>query len=253
MILVLGGTTEGKQVAELLEALQLPYLYTTKTNTETVVGTSGVQISGALDEAGMMALCREKGVHLMIDAAHPFATALHNTVFTVAHALYIPVIRFEREAPPRVVHPLVYYETSYDDTVTELKRLGSPLLLALSGVQSIPRLAAYWQHTTTYFRVLDRPESRELASRYAFPPEQLILAHPAEEVAAEVALCKRLNAGAMLTKESGHSGRQSIKVDAARQVGIPIFIMCKPALPDFDMVVSDVAALEQALTKTVVL
>ena len=40
--------------------------------------------------------CREHGIRLMIDAAHPFAVNLHRNVVSLAEQIGVPVIRFDR-------------------------------------------------------------------------------------------------------------------------------------------------------------
>ena len=247
MVLVLGGTTEGKQVATLLENEQHPYLYSTKTKTKRIVGSRGRQIEGALDEMKMINLCRTENIRLIIDAAHPFAVVLHQLVFSVSGTLSIPLIRFERSSIARIKAKNIYYAANYEAAIEYLHQLGSPKLLALSGVQSIPKLADYWQQHETWFRVLDRPESMALAEKYRFPKERLIRAYPSDHLAGEMALYQQLQVAAVLTKESGHSGKLSMKIEAATRLGIALLIICKPQLPACNLVVHDETELKALL------
>lgn len=249
MILVFGGTTEGKQVAALLEELQHTYLYSTKASTKSVVKNTGVQVQGALDEHQMANLCQDKNIRLIIDAAHPFAVVLHKTIFNVSCALNTPLARFERKEEARMAHPLVHYVASYDEAIAALRRIGSPTLLALSGVQSIPYLSGYWKKTVTWSRILDRAGSVALAAHHQFPKERLILGYPSAHVEEEEALYRRLKIGAVLTKESGNSGGLMVKMKAATSAGIPIFVIKKPKLPAYDLVVNDTGELRQVLSK----
>ena len=243
LILVLGGTTEGKQVATLLENEQHPYLYSTKTGAKRVVRNCGRQIEGTLDEMKMINLCRTENIHLIIDAAHPFALVLHQLVFSVSSTLGIPLIRFERASVARIKAENIYYVANYEAAMEHLHQLGSPKLLALSGVQSIPKLADYWQLHETWFRILDRPESIALAEKHQFPNERLIRAYPSDHLAGEMTLYQQLQVAAVLTKESGHSGKLSMKIEAATRLGIALLIICKPNLPAYDLVVHDEAEL----------
>lgn len=71
MILVLGGTTEGrKAVAELEEAGNIFY-YSTKTGEQEVELCHGIAIQGAMTEEAMLAFCKQKQIRLLVDAAHP--------------------------------------------------------------------------------------------------------------------------------------------------------------------------------------
>ena len=120
MILVLGGTTEGrKAVAELEEAGNIFY-YSTKTGEQEVELCHGIAIQGAMTEEAMLAFCQQKQIRLLVDAAHPFATILHYTVARVANQLRLPVIRFERIFPPRDTD--ITWVDSYDDVVQLLSK-----------------------------------------------------------------------------------------------------------------------------------
>ena len=74
MILVFGGTTEGRKAVEVLEEGGSPYFYSTKTGEQDITLHHGQRIDGALDVKAMLAFCREHDIQLIVDAAHPFAT-----------------------------------------------------------------------------------------------------------------------------------------------------------------------------------
>ena len=96
MILVFGGTTEGRKAVEVLEEGGSPYYYSTKTGEQDLTFHHGQRIDGALDAEAMQNFCREHDIRLMVDAAHPFAAQLHQTIAEVSDALKIPAIRYER-------------------------------------------------------------------------------------------------------------------------------------------------------------
>jgi len=52
---------------------------------------------------------------------------------------------------------------------------------------------------------------------------------PNQKVADEKELLQRLEIDAVLTKESGHSGSLSVKIEAAQDLGLPIIILKRPA------------------------
>ena len=93
MILVFGGTTEGKQVIEVLNTLQKPFVYTTKTKIEPEVGSSGAYRFGAFTVESLQQFIKEKGIFLIVHASHPFAEVLHETIAVVAVQMDVPVYR----------------------------------------------------------------------------------------------------------------------------------------------------------------
>jgi cobalt-precorrin-5B (C1)-methyltransferase len=167
MILVLGGTTEGRKAAEVLEEAGTPYFYSTKTGEQDIKLHHGTVISGALDREAMRAFCQEHGIRLVIDAAHPFAVQLHDTIATVCAALQVPVIRYERIYPPRDKD--ITWIDDYAHVPTDLHSL-----LATTGVQSIGKLK--WlerEGVKVKYRILNRESSILLAHQQGATDEQL--------------------------------------------------------------------------------
>ena len=118
MILVLGGTTEGRIAVRTLDEAGKTYYYSTKSGVQEVTGRYAVCLSGVLDEQRMAEFCRVRDVRLLVDAAHPFAVELHRTVAKVAKALQIPSVRLERVFAPH--DNSVVWCRDYDDVVCRL-------------------------------------------------------------------------------------------------------------------------------------
>lgn len=223
MILVFGGTTEGRKTMALLEQAGIPYCYSTKSAIDIPSQTHGTYRHGALTTTALQEFCQEQDVRVIVHASHPFATILHQTIAAAG----LPVLRFEREYPARTVHPLVHYFDSYEAAMDYLSVHPVKNLLALTGVQTISQLTRYWQHHETFFRILPRDTSMEQALAAGFPKEKLIMEMPGNEAA----LIAQHHITGILTKESGESGLLSVKINEALTAGIPIFIIARPAMP----------------------
>lgn len=226
MILLLGGTTEAKEVAGCLEAAGMPYLYSTKTKVA-FEGTGSYRF-GALDKAGLEEFCSTHGISCIINACHPFAQELHNTLALAD--LHIPRIRYERAFLPRIQHALVAYVKDYAAALSWIENKGLTAMLALSGVQSIPHLKAFWQKHLCWFRILDREYSKDFASHHHFPAANLLFGLPQDEDE-EIKLIRELKPEVILTKESGLNGKLDAKIAAAIACDVPILIITKPDLP----------------------
>lgn len=225
MILILGGTTEGRLAVRVTDAAGSPYWYSTRGGLQQVACKNGTHITGAMDEAAMTAFCREHGIRLLVDAAHPFATELHRTVASVAESLDLPVIRVERTYTDGEAD--IRWCDGYPDAVRRLEADGISRLLALTGVQTIAKLRPYWERHDCWFRILHREESLEKALQQGFPQERLVYYEEDDEAA----LIARLQPQAILTKESGESGGFSQKVAAAQAACLPLYAIRRPALP----------------------
>ena len=235
MILVFGGTTEGRKAVEVLEEGGSPYFYSTKTGEQDLTLHHGQRIDGALDTDAMLTFCREHDIRLMVDAAHPFATLLHQTIAEVSDALKIPAIRYERIFPERDAS--LEWLDSYEQVPQDIKTL-----LATTGVQSISKLKPLEaKGVKVYYRILNRESSIALAQKQGARMEQLCYFEDPKDVPVE--------ADAILLKESGLSGGFQEKVDAAKAKGMRILVLKRPETPAAFRTVNGPYGLRRAVEK----
>lgn len=228
MILVFGGTTEGRVAAKVLEESGATYYYSTRSDTQDIQLVHGVHVSGSMEVPEMVAFCHEHSIRLIIDAAHPFAVNLHRNVLDLAKHISVPVIRFDRIYPPHD-EDLVWCK-DYDDAISQLKTHDVSRLMALTGVNTIAKLRDYWESHDCWFRILNRDESLAASQKAGFPTDHLVY-YEKDDTAS---LIGRLQPQAIITKESGLSGGFAEKVEAARQAGIKIFVVERPDYPIAD-------------------
>ena len=224
MILVFGGTTEGRKAAIALEDAGKTFYYSTRGSEQEIDLVHGIRTTGGMDVDDITRFCDEKDIALLIDAAHPFAENLHRNIIEAARRKQLPVIRYERQYPPRS-DDMIWCD-DYNDAVEKMERHGVERLLALTGVQTIGKLKPFWEQHLTWFRILNRASSVELALRSGFPKEYLTF-YDDEPTAATI---ETLHPDAIITKESGESGGFDEKVEAARKAGIPVFVVCRPVI-----------------------
>ena len=94
MILILGGTTEGRLAVRVADEAGSPYFYSTKGHEQQVTCRNGTHLTGGMDGAALTECCRTHGIRLLVDAAHPFATELHRHVAEAArrtHRTAVPI------------------------------------------------------------------------------------------------------------------------------------------------------------------
>ncbi|MBQ8099035.1 MAG: cobalamin biosynthesis protein CbiD [Bacteroidaceae bacterium] len=231
MILILGGTTEGRMAVSTLEEAGQPYFYSTFSDLQQVAMPHGQRIQGGLDEEAMQNFCQRHQIRLLIDAGHPFATQLHHTVAAVARRMHLPAIRLERIYPPRSEQ--VHWCADYADAVRQILKGGVRRLLVLTGVKTIASLLPLREGgVDCRFRILRRDSSVEAALALGVKESELLFYEADEPVP--------LLSGyeAILTKESGLSGGFPEKVSEALGRGLKVFAVCRPSLPDGFVVVN---------------
>ena len=221
MILVFGGTTEGRKAAEVLEEAGSPFFYSTKTGEQELSLHNGERVDGAMDAEAMKAFFLEHDIRLIVDAAHPFASQLHQTIAQVSEALNIPAIRYERIYPER--DPEIIWIDDYSQIPRDIHSL-----LATTGVQSITKLKLLEaEGIRIYYRILPRESSIDLALKQGVSPEQLCYFEDPQDIPVE--------AEAILLKESGLSGGFNEKVEVAKARGMKIIALKRPECSMFNV------------------
>lgn len=224
-ILVIGGTTEGREAAAVLDEAGAGFVYSTLTGLQQVDMHHGRAISGAMSADDVVALAPR----MVVDAAHPYAVSAHRMAVDGARKAGVPVVRYER--PPLSRLDGVTYCAGYDAAMEAMEADGVERLLALTGVRTIGRLKPWWlRHSDTVFRVLDRDESRQEALDAGFDTGRLCYYTGAEGETAS--LIGRYRPDAIITKDSGRAGGFTDKVNAALGAGVKVYVVERPALPD---------------------
>lgn len=236
MILLFGGTTEGRKAAGLLEAEGRCYIYSTKRTVPAFSQATGTMRHGVLDDDALLDLIRSEGITTIIDAAHPFAEGLHWTIGRVAGRSGVPVIRIERffsDPDGFDLNPNVCAVDDIDGALRVIRELCPRRLLALTGVQSISRLRPWWQNHSMKIRIHPSGYSVMGAEAEGFPLGDLIIMQPSGNQAEEETLIRAYGIDCVLTKESGNEGFLPVKISAAAACSVPVIVIRRPRLPAF--------------------
>jgi cobalt-precorrin-5B (C1)-methyltransferase len=227
-LLIFGGTTEGRLAVDVCEQAGKPFYYSTKGDLQKVDMHNGVHITGAMTADDIVAFCKEHKVGCIVDAAHPFAENLHKTIDEARKVLSINVIRLQRIFPEHIEG--VEYCSDYDDAINKIREAKVEKLLALTGANTIKKL----RQTKAIFRILNRPESIALAEAAGLDNDRIIFYNESLEIPTiedEKKVMSEVGCDAIITKESGESGGFEVKVKAALELGLKVFVVEHPQLP----------------------
>lgn len=245
-ILIFGGTTEGLRAARLLDAIGEPYLYSTKTKTKQQV--LGQVITGAMTLESLKELIPLHNIKLIIDAAHPFAENLHQMLSASAEKLGVTTVRYHRIFP-NLDNECIQTFSSYEEMQQALIAENYQNILALTGVQTIIKLNKLWPERNILFRILDSDKSLALAKKTNIPSRHIWQEAPSDSVENIVALAQKNESQVILSKESGTSGFFSSKVDAAKQLGIPLWVVKRPHFDNYTHEVKSSQGLHQLILR----
>ena len=162
MILIFGGTTEGRIAAETCDTAGKPFYYSTKGETQEINLINGLRLTGAMTSSEIATFCVANDIRCVIDAAHPFAENLHKSLAEAERTCQelnhkITVIRMMRSFAKTDVRAI--WCDTYSDAVKKMEDSGVKRLLALTGVNTMEKLKLFWSRHVTFFRILNRKEN----------------------------------------------------------------------------------------------
>jgi len=233
-ILILGGTTEARELAAEL-AVRHPEVRVTTSLAGRVsrpgAPAGDVRIGGFGGAEGLAEWLREHRVDAVVDATHPFAESITANAARAATDTGLPVVVLRRPGwrpvPGDRWHPVA----SLPEAADLLPRLGRRILLTTGRLG----LAAFAHLPQLHFvvRSVEPPEP-------PMPPDvELLLARGPFTVADETALLREHRIDVLVTKDSGGAATAA-KLTAAREAGVPVVVVRRPPLPDGVSAVADV-------------
>jgi precorrin-6x reductase len=233
--LVLGGTTEGRAIAEelLAEGYTVTVSVVSEPGEATVPKGAGVLTGarGAEDWSrlfgDMEARSRLRGV---IDATHPFAEAATAEIAKACGDSGVALCRFVR---PVLVPDDAVLAVDLDDATQkaiEATSEGDLVFLAIGANNlhlTVPSLRKSGRNILA--RVLPTAESVRHAERAGLSPREIIAVWGVGDADYNEALCRFRGVCCIISKESGAPGGVDAKAEAARRMGITFILISRPA------------------------
>lgn len=226
-LLIFGGTTEGRKLAEFCEENKVRAIVSVTTDYGAELLNEGKYVkilNGKLNENEISALISESNFSAVIDATHPYAVLATENIRSACKKTNVKYYRLIRESNPlfgtvvNSLNDLVNYLNSNNKTV--LSTLGSKEMPVLSGVDRC--------FERVWLRVLPADGIREMCEEYGFDGKKLILGKGPFTVEENIMHLRKSGAQILVTKESGAVGGYPEKVQAASQLGIELVTIKRP-------------------------
>jgi len=235
-VLLLAGTGEARQLAKELSVMRPDTIASLSgaTRSRAALGLE-TRIGGFGGEAGFRVFLAKKKISAILDATHPFAAAITERTARVAQELGIPYLQLLR---PR-------WRAGPQDDWVEIEREeeaaliipGAACVFLATGRQTLARFTGL-AGRRTYCRQIDPPEHL-----FPFAGGEFIIGRPPFSVEQEVELFARLGVDWLVVKNAGGAASHT-KLDAARQLGIGVLMIKRPATPQSARVETVKEALE---------
>jgi precorrin-6A/cobalt-precorrin-6A reductase len=221
-VLVLGGTSEARALAaELALKPELRVISSLAGRVSNPALPAGeVRVGGFGGAAGLAAYAKAEGIDAVVDATHPFAETISANAVQACAQAGLPLLRLARPAwTPRDGDDW-HGAGSLGEAAAVLPGLGTRVFLT-TGRQGLAAFAAL-DRLWFLIRCVDPPDGPLPANR------EVLLARGPYEREAERALMRRHGIDVLVTKNSGGPLTEG-KLDAARDLGIPVVMISRPS------------------------
>lgn len=221
-ILLLGGTTEASALARALAAAGVDAVFSYAGRTEAPVGQPlPLRIGGFGGVAGLLDYLRAEGIGAVVDATHPFAAQMSRNAVEACALAGVPLVGLQRPEWRAQDGDRWQHVADIASAVDALPEAGARVFLAI-GKQNLSGFATKANHYL--LRLVDAPVAPPL------PDCTVVLARGPFEVARDLALLREHRIGWVVAKNAGGAGAEA-KLVAARQLGLPVILIERPALP----------------------
>ncbi len=232
-VLILGGTTEARRLAEVLAAAgpagsadPVPYRVTTSLAgrvASPVLPPGGTRIGGFGGPEGLAAWIAAHRVTHLVDATHPFAERMSFNAARAAELSGVPLLALRRPGWTPGPGDDWTFADGLDEAAALLPGLGGRVFLTTGrmGLHCFAHLADPW----FLVRSVDPPAG-------PVPPRlDILLARGPFTLDDERELLARHRIDVMVTKDSGGSATAP-KLTAAREAGVPVLVVRRPPVPE---------------------
>ncbi|GAA2874909.1 precorrin-6A/cobalt-precorrin-6A reductase [Aminobacter niigataensis] len=225
-ILILGGTTEARQLAAKLAMRgDLDITLSLAGRTEKPVEQPvPVRVGGFGGAQGLTDWLAEHKTDLLIDATHPYAARISANAAEAARIASVPIFALRRAGWEPVEGDLWTLVDNAEEAVGALGNKPCRVFLAL-GRQEVAAFETAPQHAYV-IRSVDPIEPP-----LGVPEATYILARGPFREADERALLEAQKIDVIVAKNSGGQATYG-KIAAARQLGIEVILFCRPQLPE---------------------
>lgn len=231
-ILIFAGTTEGRKLSETLCAAGIRHTICVATEYGEIVLKEHpyAQVHmGRMDCAAIEQLIRRNRYEVVIDATHPYATAVTENIKTaVADDAKITYIRLKRETDLEADYEQVTCFKDHAACASALKKIDGNILLTTGSKELADYCADEQVKERLYVRVLPGIESIRLCMEQGIRGKHILALQGPFHTALNEALFEQYDIRCLVTKKSGAAGGWREKIAAAKNRNIPVYVIGQP-------------------------
>ena len=227
---IIGGTSESVIVAQAIAQKNFSCMVTVTTADAVklypVLPNLRIRV-GQLNDFQIHEFIQQEKIIAIVDASHPYAIAISETVIKITQNLQIPYLRYERAelVPSQNITVLKDFETLLTGNYLTNQRV-----LLTVGYKILPRFKQWQSQAVLFARILPSMESLKVALESGFTSDRLIGIRPPISMELEKALWQQWNISLVVSKASGKAGGEEIKQRVSQLLGIPLIIIARPKI-----------------------
>jgi precorrin-6A/cobalt-precorrin-6A reductase len=223
--LILGGTSDANLLADAVARAGVDAVYSYAGRTRVPTSQSlPIRVGGFGGASGLADYIRQQGITHVIDATHPFAAVMSCNAIAACATTGTPLIALERAPWEKAPGDNWIEVATIAAAVAALPEERTRVFLAI-GRQHIAPFGAKPQHAYT-LRFVDPP-----GGALSLPDVDVIVSRGPFTLAGELELMRSRGIEWVIARNSGGTGAQA-KIDAARELGLPVIMLARPDLPD---------------------
>jgi precorrin-6A/cobalt-precorrin-6A reductase len=229
-VLILGGTTEASALARLLapDARFDATMSLAGRTRQPKAQSLATRIGGFGGIQGLARYIEGEGVRAVVDATHPFADRISANAVAACARSGTPLASFLRAPWVRQAGDRWHLVPDTDEAAGAIGSTPRRVFLSL-GRQELPVFAAAPQHHYVA-RVIDTPDGE------ALPPHlKIVHARGPFDRSAERTLLGDERIDVLVSKNAGGMATYA-KIEAARDLGLPVIMIARPHKPAGDLV-----------------
>lgn len=231
MILVLSGTKDGREIVYKLKDKGYDLIVTTATAYGKSLYEEGhglKVISKRFDYEGMKILLEHNPIKLAIDATHPYADKVSENIFKACKDLDIGYIRYQRkESGLEEYQDIIQWVNDYEEAARRLSETEGNILLT-TGSKTLEIFTGQNSSSRLYPRILPTSNILKKCEELGFKPSNIIAMQGPFSKAMNIEIIIKYDIDILVTKDSGKVGGTVEKLEAAKEMNIPVIIISRP-------------------------
>ena len=228
-ICIFAGTTEARWLVELLssQSVAVTACVATEYGETLLPEASSVTVrSGRIPVGEIIEMLSETKFDLVIDATHPYAASITESVARACAETGTEYLRLLREESDKVSG--VQYASSAEDAAAFLSKTDGNILLT-TGSKDLKTYSRIKDFTArVYARVLPLDASLTLCREAGVQPSHILAMQGPFSEEMDTAMLRAVSARWLVTKDGGEAGGFSAKIAAARKAGANVLVIGRP-------------------------